>query len=138
MDRYLANTIDELCRLQARVVMLDRKIEQLGHQGHFDNAIIYGNHELQPLTETLPPPMGVYQNINTRARIRVGFHCNRPTMPDPALVGDPVLLGPFYVFEWNGRIPFDHGHSVNHDASTSYRILPSSIEWCTKGKMYGA
>ena len=103
MDRYLANTIAELCRLQARVVMLDRKIEQLGHQGHFDNAIIYGNRELQPLTETLPPPMGVYQNINTRARIRVGFHCNRPTMPDPALVGDPVLLGPFYVFERNGR-----------------------------------
>ncbi len=60
MDRYLANTMAELRRLQARVVMLDRRIEQLGHQGHFDNAIIYVNHELQPLTETLPPPVGVY------------------------------------------------------------------------------
>lgn len=95
--------LSELDKLQTRVATLDRRVEPLGHRGYFDNAFIYGSTIMQPLAKTLPPPMGIYQHFNHRARMRVRYHRNNYTMADLALFGNLKLLGPSYIYVRNCR-----------------------------------
>jgi hypothetical protein len=72
--------------------------------GSFQQQECHSPTVIHPLTETLPQPMGIYQPINRRTRMRVGYHHkSRSTMADPALASDPELHGLSYIYERNGR-----------------------------------